>query len=128
MITIIAMLSCQSSIEKHDLLLDFKVESRSPENLRQIRSFEEKGFLDKPVKLSTKQIADTLRINFEIFEGASTEIEGNIEIRKDSLILKIGKGIGIRELMIHEYQYEIFNPMKEEYKIRIENYVEIDEL
>ncbi|MEL7219752.1 MAG: hypothetical protein AAGJ93_00455 [Bacteroidota bacterium] len=122
------MLSCQPSINKHELLIDFKVESRSPGGLNQIKSFEQQGFADQPRKLSTEQIADTLKVNFEIFEGASSKTLGNIEIREDSLILKIGKGVGIRELTIHEYEYKILNPMKKQYKMRIENHIAIDEL
>jgi len=124
----IAFISCQSRFQKHDFLIDFEVKSKSPESYYQIKNFEEKNYIDKPRKIITKQINDTLKINFEIFEGGSSKILGNIEVKKDSLILKIGKGIGIKELVIHEYLYKIINPSKKKYKTRIENHVKIENL
>lgn len=105
--------------------MDFQVQSKSPENYYQIKNFKEMDYVGKPQKIITKQIEDTLKISFEIFEGASTEIEGNIDLKKDSLILKIGKAIGIKELVTHEYLYKIKNPSKSIYKIRIENHIKI---
>lgn len=124
----ITLTSCQSRFQKHDFLIDFAVKGKSPESYYQLKNFEERGYVDKPLKIITKQVDDTLKINFEIFEGASSKILGNIEIQKDSLILKIGKGIGIRELVIHEYQYKIMNPSRKTYKTRIENHVKIEDL
>ena len=124
----IILISCHSKFKKHELLIDFQVKSKSPESYYQIKNFKEMDYVDKPQKIITKQIDDTLKISFEIFEGASTEIAGNINLKKDSLILKIGKGIGIRELVTHEYQYKIINPSKRIYKTRVENHIKIEDL
>jgi hypothetical protein len=124
----ITLISCHSKFKKHDFLIDFQVKYKSPESYYQIKNFEEMDYVDKPQKIITKQVDDTLKISFEIFEGASTEIAGNINMKKDSLILKIGKGIGIKELVTHEYQYKIMNPSKKKYMMKIENHVKIENL
>jgi hypothetical protein len=127
-VSIFLITSCQSKFEKNELLLDFKVKTKSPESLYQVNNFDESVFVDKPRNINVLQIQDTLFTSFEIFEGAAVEIEGNIELKGDSLILKIWKGQGVRELVIDEYEYKIYNPESKEFQILIESVSKIEDL
>ena len=118
----------KDKFEKHELLVTFKVQRKSPENLYGIPSFKEEDYWDRPRKLKTVQKGDTLQINFEVFEGGSTKIDGNIEIKGDTLELKIGKGIGVTELVIHDYEYQILNSKKIKYEIEIRNNLDFENL
>ena len=123
-----ALNSCKSKFKQHDSLFDFQVKTKSSKSYYQVKNFKENDYVDKPRNIQSEQIGDTLKIRFEIFEGASTKILGNINFKKDSLILKIGKGIGIKELVLHEYEYKILNSSKNTYKTKIKNHVEIENL
>lgn len=128
LIAIISTISCKSEFKKHELLIDFKVETKSPEKLYQIEGFREEDNWDIIRKMKTEQIADTLQISFNFFEGGSTEIKGNIDISHDTLFLKIGKGMGVKELVIHNYLYKVLNPENKKYKIEVKNNIEIEDL
>jgi len=130
----ISIFSCKSASEskpefkRNELLIDFDVKYKSLEKLYQIESFKEADYMGIPRKIQSKQIADTLKISFEIFEGNSTRFEGNIDFNQDTITLKIGRGISVKELAVREYQYKIFNPTNKKYKIKIENHLDIKDL
>ena len=124
----VSIISCKSELEKEQLLIDFKVKTKSTKKLYQIKSFKEGDYWDVPRKIKVQQKIDTLQINFEVLESSSTEIKGYVDLKQDTIILKIGKGIGIKELVIHEYQYKILNLKKTKYKIKIENNLEMTNL
>jgi hypothetical protein len=120
--------NCNPKFEKHEDLIEFNVEYLELGGLREINELNQKGYYGIPRNITTKSHGDTLIIKFEVFEGGSSKVGGNIDITKDSLILKVGRETSLREYVLRQYEFKIRNPAKNEYKIGVRTYLELEEL
>lgn len=112
-------INCERKIEKNKLLLDFTIENKNFEYLYDISDFKEEDYLGKLRNMKTVQIDDTLKVNFEILEGGAIDLDGDIDIINDTLILKIIRGVGVREIFLNEYSYSILNRTNNKYKLKL---------
>lgn len=109
--------SCKSEIKKHSLLISFEREIDDVQNLYEL----ENNPNSQEIIVTDKQEEDTLLVQYQEIGGFFDQIDGNIEVKNDTINLKRYGKRGVREIVVKTYKYKILNKEKKNYAFKVEN-------